>query len=220
MTVDSQKLFAVVTADLVKSSSVPGAQRERLHAAIEEGANRVQEHFQASLPYPIGIFRGDSWQAVVEKPYRAVRIGLFLRAYVIARTKEPRVDTRFAVGVGTIDFLPTPNVMAGDGPAFRRSGLALGDIKRGTGIRLELPRTRQDESYPVILGLVDALARRWTDKQAMAVCGKLHGLDQKQIAKRWGTPIRWQTVGEHLRKAGWNDISGALKFLEHRLNDL
>ena len=68
---------------------------------------------------------------------------------------------------------------------------------------------------------MDALAVRWTAKQAQAITGALLGWTQENIAQLWwDKPIAQQAVGKHLERAGCYAIENGLIFFETYINGL
>lgn len=184
---------------------------------MRKSSRAVQRAFGDTVPLGIDIFRGDSWQLFVTDPSKAVRIGLFMRADFKAAWGKGKNDTRIAIGVGRIDFIPANRISEGDGEAFRRSGSALEHMKKSNCMHISLDDEDMERFVNVILQLIDTLAMRWTDKQAQAVTGALQGLTQEKIAVSWKPRIKQQTVNRHLDRAGWNGIENALMLIENSL---
>jgi hypothetical protein len=73
------------------------------------------------------------------------------------------------------------------------------------------------ETFDVIVRLVDAIATRWTDKQALAVSGALRGMKQEEIAEKlWEERITQQAVAQHLSRAGWEAVEKGINYFEQR----
>lgn len=125
MKVESGKIYAVITGDIVGSSKLKPAERKELHTALKDTSDKLTEHFKQLVPLRVEIFRGDSWQLLVIDPAQSLRIGLFFRAFLRGKMKSTRVDTRISIGVGSIDLIPEGSISSGDGEAFRSSGEAL-----------------------------------------------------------------------------------------------
>ena len=218
MRVQHDKLYGVITGDVIESSKLAPASRKRLHRAMTTMSRRLENAFEPDIFGPVEIFGGDSWQAVLDRPELVLRAALFYRAGVRAAMESRTPDLRIAMAVGRIDFIPGQRVSEGDGPAFRLSGRALDAIGRGSGMRFRFPDLPQERSLDTVVRLVDALASRWSDKQALAMTGALQGWQQDKIAKTcWPRPISQQAVQQHLERAAWHSIAGALDFVEHTL---
>ena len=209
--------LAVITGDIVRSGQLSRAQFERVQKSIRGGSAEIRQHYPDQVPLPLELFRGDSWQLLVADPAHAFRIALYLRAYLRA---EADVDTRFAIGVGPVDAMPTTSVASGRGEAFRLSGQLL-DQKSSTRMRFAMAEgdsetERGERSIDVIMLILDIIVRDWTSAQARAVCGALLDRTQEKIAETWpGEPITQQAAGQHLARAGWDGVHEALVFYEN-----
>lgn len=210
--------YAVVTGDVIGSRKLSLDQRAHLVRTLRRASRQLHEHLQDCVPFEVDFFRGDSWQFVVSKPERSVRAALFFRAYLISQMARRTADTRLAIGIGPIDFLPQKAISTGDGEAYRRSGIALDKMPRGTRMRIDGPRaigSLDMSTADVLVRLIDAIARDWTDRQANAVCGALLHWKQVEIASVWFKgAVTQQAVAQHLERAGWNAVGAALTHIE------
>lgn len=221
MKVHPGKLYAVITGDIVGSSRLQTNERKKLPKVMRETADALNSAFGKKAVMGVDTFRGDGWQLVVTNPVKALRIGLFYRAFLRARMDTNKVDTRMAIAVGQIDFIPGKRISEGDGEAFRRSGAALEEMSKRSRIRLVLGKeTAGDpEAIATVVTLVDALAMNLTEKQAQAITGILQGWNQERIAASWSTkPITQQAVAQHLSGAGWHAIDKGITFIEKKLS--
>ena len=218
MRVDREKYYGVITGDIVGSARYTGSKRQRLNKAMKLAGDRLLESFPDSLTIPVDIFRGDSWQCIIEKPEQCLRIGLSYRAGVKAILNDNKADSRVAVGIGRIEFLPENRVSEGDGEAFRISGRLIENLPQGSrmGFAISGKENRKDaEAISVIVSLIDAIAGGWTAKQCLAVAGALRGYSQARIADVWHpNPISQQSVAQHLNRSNWNVIGKALEFVK------
>jgi hypothetical protein len=217
MKIEKGKLYAVITGDIVSFSKLPAEHRQRLSGIMKRGSETVRKAFKGSVPLEADVFRGDSWQLLVSDAAVSLRIALFLRAYLRAAMGTGKFDTRMAIGVGTIDFVPDDRVSKGDGQAYRHSGNALEQMARGSNMCFRFPGQEIEESLDVLVHLMDVLAMNWSDKQALAITGALQGLKQEKIGSLWKPPITQQSVNRHLQRAGWFAIEKAIGFFEKQL---
>lgn len=217
MKISPTKPYAVLTGDIVGSSRLSKAERQALPEQIRRAARETRKAFPDAVPLEIDIFRGDSWQLLLTDPGRSVRLALFLRCSLRAIAGRGRgVDTRIALGVGAVDFVPKDRVSEGDGEAYRASGKALERLSSGRnppGLGLE----GATDDLAVVLRLIDALAQGWTARQARAVSGALRGWVQEKIAQEWPERISQQAVTKHLGTAQWPAVEDALVFLEGKM---
>jgi hypothetical protein len=155
---------------------------------------------------------------LVTAPARALLATLYFRAGLQAALDETRLDTRAAIAVGPVDFVGAEGVASGDGPAFRLSGEVLERLDKKTTLGFAAPDLAAEECLQTLLVLVDHVAARWSGRQARAVRGALRGWTQEEIARRcWADPVSQQTVAQHLDRAGWRAIEGALEYFATRV---
>ncbi len=204
----------------MRFSDLPVSERKKLAAGLRNVSNRLHKFFGNIAPLPVDVFRGDSWQMIISDPSVAFTVALFFRATLKYLLGSGKFDTRVAIGVGTVDFIPGKHVSEGDGDAFRFSGDALESMDKHVRMHFVIPDKEMERSINVVAHLVDAIAIRWTDKQALAVSGALQGLKQDEIAKLWRPPITQQNVAKHLFKAGWRQIESANQYINYNLNRL
>ena len=224
MEVERGKIYAVITGDIVDSSKLKPAELKELHAALNDTSDKLTDYFKKLVPLRVDIFRGDSWQLLVIDPAQSLRIGLFFRAFLRGKMKSKRVDTRISIGVGSIDIMPEESVSRGDGEAFRSSGEGLESLTRTHRMTISFPQSlisNNLQPLDVILKLIDALARDWTEKQAHAVSGALLEYTQEKIARTWfEKEISQQAVAQHLDRAGWNAIEIGLNHFANSLSSI
>lgn len=203
--------YAVITGDVVGYTALSEDRRAGLLDALRHAHGQVRRHYTERVSTTLDVFRGDSWQFVMSAPDESLRAALLFRATMISRT----LDTRLAIGIGTVDFLPSAGVPTGDGEAFRISGKALDGMARDERMVVRAQGaigSMDPATLDVLVALMDALVSTWTPGQAAAVAGALVGLSQKTIASEWeGGAIRQQAVAQHQNRARWNTIARALE---------
>ena len=211
---------AVITGDFIDSSKLAPIDWDRLHTVMKDSSRLLHESFTAIVPLEVDIFRGDSWQLLVLDPAKALRLSLFYRATIRAKMESPNLDTRMAIAVGNIDSIPKTRVSEGHGEAYLLSGEALDSLNRSKAANMCFAH-RNDETagtFDIIVRLIDAIATRWTDKQALAVSGALRGLKQEEIAEKlWEKRITQQAVAQHLSRAGWDALEKGIDFFEKEI---
>ena len=206
--------WAVITGDLVRSSSLSAVERAGVMGEIKRASVVLREAYPEVLPRPIDIFRGDSWQTLVARPESALRIALVIRAWI--RTYSPEghgVDTRMAVAIGRIEPVSPERVSEGDGEAFRASGRALDTLREPLRLALIPPPETPKGAARVLQAWVpalDALIQDWTQCQARAVLLRLQGDTQEKIASKWPERVTRQAIARHLAKAHWPALEAAL----------
>jgi len=224
MEIEKDKIFAVLTGDIVGSSKLETSERKTLHDVLESTSKEIVLQFQGDVPYQPYLFRGDSWQFVVAESSSTLRIGLYFRTYLKSRMESKRIDTRISIGIGFISFIPPNNLSSGDGEAFRISGKGLENMDKSSYMTISFPDRFDSDiasSIQMIVKLIDLQVKNWTERQSKVVSGALLGYTQKAIAdKLFGNKISQQAVAQHLDRAGWNSIESGINFFEKNLNKI
>lgn len=223
MKTDPNRVYAVLTGDVVRSSALSVPLRRKLATALRSLGSEL-----AGWPevHPtMSRFRGDGWQLLVLDPSRSLRVALYIRASLRMRFEGQKLDTRVGIGIGRVDFVPGRRVAEGDGSAYRLSGAALdrkgwrrlvfGGIDRGDTSKERLGLERDVQ---VVLDLLDTIAREWTPSQARAIVETLKGRTQQEVASRWeGGSITQQAVAQHLSRSSWDSVQSALEWYEWKI---
>ena len=212
---EAQQLYAVATGDVVDSSRLPPEERRRLAGEMRAAGEALAVAFPEVLVGEVDRFRGDGWQILLASPSLSLRAVLHYRADLRARMESHSFDVRAALAVGTVDFVPDGRVSQGDGEAFRLSGGALDAMRSDERLAFHCPEHPDEAALQVVVRLVDALAVRWSDRQARAITGALRGWSQDGIGRElWRPAVTQQAVQQHLERAGWSSVEGALEFFE------
>lgn len=208
--IEPGKDYAVITGDVIASSGLAAAARKRLPATIESISDKLIGWHGADQVSPIAIFGGDSWQLLLAIPSAALRTAIFVRAALWASPLE--VDTRLAIAIGGIDFVPAGGIEQADGEALRMSGRLLSELSGRSGsMGFECHDQTLSRHWDLVACLIDGLVRtNWTPNRARAVSGALRGLTGVQIGELWPTPISKQTVGRHLTEVAWEALERAV----------
>lgn len=215
MRIETGRFYAVLSGDVTRSSRLETTRRRLLQEAMESASAELLNAFPDALPQPIDFFRGDSWQAVVAVPAKALRISLFFRATLKASLESHSIDSRVSIAVGPLAFVPENRVSHGEGQAFQLSGRGLDRLPGHVRMKLTAPPGIRIQSLDLVVELVDQIAARWTDRQSRAVMGALRGWKQERIGESWPLqPVSQQTVQEHLDRASWHSIDRAIRYFE------
>ena len=214
----SGKFHAVITGDVVGSSHLSGEARRALYDVMKRGAEELQTHFGRYLPADLDLFAGDTWQLLVNEPARALRIGVWYRAYL--RANAEGIDTRLAIAMGKVDYIIQERVSESEGEAFQLSGRLLSDKDGGPRMHFAAPCCPYWRVWDVAFSLIDALIQAsWTPARSLAVTGALLGWPQDRILTLWDPPIRQPSVAEHLRRAHWPLLSSTITTFEQDLSE-
>lgn len=211
---------AVVTGDIVRSSKMQPTRRLALYEDFANLSGFLKQNYPNDVTHAISNFRGDSWQLVCQQPEKSLEVGIFIRSYLRFSFKEEKLDTRFAIGIGRIHFIPRENVSAGDGEAFTLSGTML-DSLNAENMAVVLPG-KDDLVQPALdgmVGLLDFIISRWSPGQAQAIFLALHRFKQEEIAANWKpSPITQASVSAILKAAGWSRVKMSLSVFEKLVN--
>jgi hypothetical protein len=214
-------LHAVLTGDIVGSSRLTAEERRQLHSQFIEIAHQLERAFGKKILHKPEIVRGDSWQFAVARAQDALRVALFFRGLLRISLPDKVIDSRIAIGLGKIDFIPGGEITSGDGEAYRLSGEGLDSLKRPFRMGLFLPdrfKSNLMDAMDIIVKLIDREVGKWSPAQAESAAGALLGLTQQAIADDWvRRNITQQAVADHLDRAGWSAVEAGLTFYEHTL---
>lgn len=211
---------AVLTGDVVGSSRLDETARRELPVALKKASQAARSLYGKAIPLDADVFRGDSWQLVVTDAKLGLRAAVFFRSHLHGYSPDVGLDTRIAIGVGKINFVPKGQVSQGDGPAFRESGKVLESMPKSRRLALSVAEIETPGGIAPVMGLMDTVIERWTEKQSLAVVGMLQGLQQSQIAELWTPPVKQPVIARHLRQAGWEAVEAGLAYVENTLNEL
>jgi len=182
------KLFAVITGDVANSSRFSGDGRQKLIDTMKRAFAKVDELLGKDvIAYEFEIFRGDSFQAVLQIPEKALTAALIIRAAIrqsFVTTLKNAVDARIAIGIGTISHMPEKSAGEGDGQAYRNSGPQLDKmVKHARMLIITTPWETINQELNVECALLDSLIARWSKEQAEVVLEYFSGKTQEEIAE-------------------------------------
>ncbi len=206
-----EKIYAVLTGDIVNSRELSADRSKELQLRLKSAAAEFEAVFPGTVVGALGITRGDGWQVALQKPERALRLALFLRAVV---KSEFNTDSRVSIGIGTVDRLERDHIIESTGLAFERSGHGLETMssKRCLFFRAAESSGRRYSAEALLVEWLDIMMSSATEKQVPLLAQVLLGNKQVQIAQMTGSVQ--STVSEGLRAAGWNEMNEILRHFE------
>ncbi len=170
----------VITGDIINSAAIPIEQRTKLLQQLDG----MIKDLAVLSPLQYEVFRGDSFQVIVDKAESALSIGVLIRAGLRKSTPkdaEAIWDARIAIGVSDVEFMAR-HVVASDGEAFQYSGRAFDELRK----RNLIVRTRWEnvnEELKVSTLFADDIISNWTPTQSFVVYQSLaFQKTQKEIA--------------------------------------
>jgi len=197
---------AVLTGDIVKSTTLALPEREALFAGLKAGASVITD-MQDSRTY-FERFSGDSWQLLLVKPKLALRACLLLRAYI--RQESKTFETRISVGTGPIERLSPEGLGASDGPAFQASGRGLKALPAGQCFAI-------NASHNPAFVLADHISQGWSQKQAAVLTKSLQLSPPSQHTIAQTLKISQQAVAKRLKSSGYMALAAALDEIESNI---
>lgn len=212
---DKDKIYAVITGDIVKSRKF-GSNREKALKALKETLDSLRNYKNKSIGGISDIFRGDSFQIVISEPKHALETAIYLKAELISKTiKEKSIDVRIGIGIGKIEAFNKENIPESDGEAFRLSGNALDNISKYRRFSIKSGIDELNKQLEFISSSIDSITRRWSPQQAEAILLWLKGFTQTSISKKLG--ISQPAVNQRLQLGGHFTLSESFDLFKHLL---
>lgn len=209
------KYYAVLTGDIIKSSRLPSTQLELVRSSLITAVNAVRRWKPGLVKGKPEFFRGDAWQLLLTEPGMALRVGIFLRASLLA---QGLADSRVAIGLGEVEEIAYERVSLSTGQAFALSGKALDRMTRYSNMTIEVPMSVGPLSdwLPVAGHLCDALIGQWTTRQAELVRAAVNPKepDSEKIGQSLRPDVSKQAVAKGLSGANWYVIREVVRLFE------
>lgn len=173
------KIKGVITSDIVGSSQIKPEFRVDLLTCLIT----MEEELQCVSPFRMELYRGDSFQLLVEDPAMTAKIAILLRAGLIYHTPN-KEDAKVSIGIGGIDFI-SENIVTSDGEAFMYSGRQLDNMGKHR-LSIKTPWQDVNEEVDVSTAFVDDIITGWSNKQARMIYLSLR---QNSAKKRSGRNV-------------------------------
>jgi hypothetical protein len=216
-------IIAVITGDLVKSRKIINEDIAPVIASLKETFDTINKKLLEGNG-SFEIYRGDSFQAYIQKPELALLIAIIIRARL--RTYEPSLstkkaqtkpilhsytDARIAIGVGTVGY-KAERVSESQGEAFIKSGHAFDVMARNNDyLSIQTPWESMNDEFEVACKLSDAIIKNWTASTAEAVYFHLlFGKNQSELAAQ----LQISQPGVHKRLTRYGNISSIQAFIK------
>lgn len=157
---------SVITADVVGSTRIKAERRVELPELIYQ----IAEDLQKICPIRLEIFRGDSFQIMVEKPEQAPLIAVLVRAglrksELVSGTQL--LDARMAIGVGGVDYEDS-HLALSNGEAFILSGREFDKLGKRR-LSVVTPSDEINAELQVETAFVDNVITHWTRHQSECI---------------------------------------------------
>ncbi len=208
MTTSSGKMrYAVLTGDIVNSTKLKVADRRKLFDALTAlfDAYKVKSRNNLKLKITFEVYRGDSFQGLLDVPEQGLLMALLIRTFLQSRVlvgnRLITSDARIAIGIGSVS-LSAATLAESDGEAFRFSGRLLDTLKKQPNqIAIKSRRLTLDEEINTALVLLEGIISKWTASQAEVVYYKLQGFTEVVIAEI--LKIKQPAVNQRAKAASW-----------------
>jgi len=209
------KYHAVLTGDIIESSRLSPNQLASVRSALIRAVSVVRGWQRGLVKDRPDFFRGDAWQLLLADPARALRVGIYLRASVLAKGLA---DTRVSVGFGKVERVSPNRISLSTGEAFTLSGRGLDGMTQYSSMTIEIPESTVplSEWLPVVGHLCDSLIGQWTQRQAEVICAAIDPSepDQDEVARALKPAVSKQAVAKALNGADWYALREAVRLFE------
>lgn len=204
---------AVITGDIVDSTLIP----IECKPSVIEVLNTVIEDFSTSVKVNYEMFRGDSFQVVVDNKDFALSVAIAIRTALRAHTPEGQDpwDARIAIGIGEVSF-QSSSIVTSDGEAFRFSGREFDNLGKRR-LAIVTPCKDVNEELKLSTSFADDIISKWTVKQAEVIYARIFtNATQKELAEKLNMSI--QNVSKHLNLAKGNLINSYIERFKELMN--
>lgn len=174
---------AVITADIVNSTKILDKDRKLLSEILDKIIQELQ--FVGMLRCE--MYRGDSFQVLVEDYQYAIKIAILIRLGLIKSNLlgKAKLDARMVIGIGDVSYEDNKIILS-DGEAFRLSGRAFDSLGKKR-ILLATNNIEVDRQLNLLLAFIDDILLHISISQSRCLYESLLlNLPQKDIAKMLG----------------------------------
>jgi len=225
---------AVISGDIVASTSLSVDGRELVENAIKELIKELKERFDTYTR----TIKGDYLECVIPNPADALRIALAIKSFIksIPIDETPQYKTnkrvklfkthgiRLAIGYGELSrFNPNEGII--DGEAIYLSGRTINEFSTYNKERVVIKNTLFFNSHDnslnkqiePLIALLDVLIGKATSKQCKVLYLKLMENNEDAIASK--LEISQSVVNQHSTSIGWNAIEKAVIFFSELIKN-
>lgn len=198
-------VFAVITGDLVKSSSYQSTDYDRLLYLLDQSLRLCSE------PQHFNIYRGDAFQLLLTEPNLAVRTALLLRLNLIAEG----ADARLCIAIGAVDNLRA-DIKTATGPVFTLSGTGLDRLSQQ---RWSLYDATGSQPLDLLLRFADHRLTQLTKRQAEVLLTYLLADDKSHKTLATQLHSSRANVTALLNQASYTLFDDFLQYCQHWICD-
>lgn len=207
-------LKAVISGDLINSSLLDLQERKSISAILEKILRAVNPEKGSSA-----IFRGDSFQVLVQVPEDALLQAIIIRCSLITATSgKNKMDARLSIALGKSGYTGK-NISMSDGEAHQLSGKGLDGLKeRGARLGIYINNKDLSNHFKMCSILMDPYLNRLTIPQAEVILYALQNKTQPQIAALIG--ISQPAVNKRLGAGNWDIIKFAISYFQEEIKKI
>lgn len=185
--------YAVITGDVINSSVDYKNKQKELLKKIKAVYRYLQSAYKEEMPYHIDIFRGDSFQFIIANSAISLRLATAFWLYA----KGNQLEVKISLGFGEIDYLKKTKISESNGEAFLLSGKGLEGMSAEQYINIEIKDQIRDDCIQAYVELLNIYLNSLSEKNALAVFGRLIGLSLEESVPLWPQKISTQSISKH-----------------------
>jgi hypothetical protein len=196
---------AVMTGDIVNSSKLLPKQEQALFEKLMDAILKG---------HPYEFYRGDSFQAFIDKPARSLQLALACRALAISFSEQPVMsfDVRISIAIGKVT-LPIGDLGTNKEAPFVLSGRRLDTLKEeGRRLAIVSGDRKADIAFDVMSNYIDSIFQKMTTRQSEVIVELLNGISQQQLAESLGKSK--STISELATAGKWPEIELLMQHFE------
>ena len=201
---------AVITGDIVNS---------RKSNLVDEWMIPLKQCLNkfGQTPKDWEIYRGDSFQIILEDPSIAFETSIFIKS---ALKKVKHIDARLSIGIGEITYR-SKYVTESNGPAFINSGELFSTMEKGKrSLGIKTPWQKFDSDMNIYINLALIAIDEWSPVEAETVNANLQQKDanQKKLGKYLGkTQV---AISKALKRAHYTEIMDFTNLFQIKIKEL
>lgn len=192
-------ISAVLTGDIVNSTKLSAAKSAALGRELQALFTKEAVSFE--------FYRGDSFQAYVKDPAKALQLALLSRTAAIKLSKDDKrvlSDVRISIGIGSVSS-PVRSLKTAKGEAFVLSGRKFDEMIKEQ-YRLAIISTHElaNLALQMMANYLNAIFKDMTGKQAEVIFELLKGGLQKEVASK--IKKTKSTIHQRITAGRWPEI--------------
>lgn len=216
----------VLSGDIIASTSLNNAGKEKLEQRLKELTAILKEHYNVYSR----IIKGDYLECALNNAEDGLRISLIIKCFIKSITADESMfegsdkrskffkthGIRLAIGYGELSrYDPVQGVM--DGEAIYLSGRKISGVSTYMKERVIIKNSlyfvsnndKLNKEFEPLLMLIDLILSKATARQCEVLMYKLMNMSEDAIAEKLG--IAQPVVNQHSTSIGWNAIEKSVE---------